>query len=50
MLAAIDRHYRADSELDDLTAILDAVEEEEDLSKVREAVDDAPIVKLRQRC
>ena len=44
VLAAIDRHYRADSDLNDLTAILD-VEEEEDLSKVREAVDDAPIVK-----
>ncbi|HZK74448.1 MAG TPA: ATPase, T2SS/T4P/T4SS family, partial [Clostridia bacterium] len=44
VLSAIDRHYRADSDLDDLTAILD-VEEEEDLSKVREAVDDAPIVK-----
>jgi type IV pilus assembly protein PilB len=44
VLAAIDRHYRADSDLDDLTAILDH-EEEEDLSKVREAVDDAPIVK-----
>ena len=45
VLAAIDRHYRADSELDDLTAILDAAEEEEDLSKIREVVDDAPIVK-----
>ncbi len=43
-LAAIDRHYRADSDLDDLTAVLDVVEEE-DLSKVREVVDDAPIVK-----
>ena len=45
VLAAIDRNYRADSELDDLTAILDAAEEEEDLSKIREVVDDAPIVK-----
>jgi type IV pilus assembly protein PilB len=44
VLSAIDRHYRADSDLDDLTAILEK-EEEEDLSKVREAVDDAPIVK-----
>ncbi len=44
VLAAIDRHYRADSDLDEITAILD-VEEEEDLSKVREAVEDAPIVK-----
>ena len=45
VLRAIDRYYRADSDLDDLTAILDAVEEEEDLSKVREVVEDAPIVK-----
>ena len=44
VLAAIDRYYRADSDLDEITAILD-VEEEEDLSKVREAVEDAPIVK-----
>jgi type IV pilus assembly protein PilB len=44
VLAAIDRYYRADSDLEEITAILD-VEEEEDLSKVREAVEDAPIVK-----
>jgi type IV pilus assembly protein PilB len=44
VLFAIDRYYRADSDLDEITAILD-VEEEEDLSKVREAVEDAPIVK-----
>jgi type IV pilus assembly protein PilB len=44
VLTAIDRYYRADSDLDEITAILD-VEEEEDLSKVREAVEDAPIVK-----
>jgi type IV pilus assembly protein PilB len=44
VLNAIDRYYRADSDLDEITAILD-VEEEEDLSKVREAVEDAPIVK-----
>jgi len=45
VLAAIDRHYRADGELEDLTAVLDAADDEEDLSSVREAVDDAPIVK-----
>jgi type IV pilus assembly protein PilB len=44
VLGAIDRFYRADSDLEEITAILD-VEEEEDLSKVREAVEDAPIVK-----
>jgi type IV pilus assembly protein PilB len=44
VLSAIDRYYRADSDLDEITAILD-VEEEDDLSKVREAVEDAPIVK-----
>ena len=44
VLAAIDRYYRADTDLNELQAILD-VEEEDDLSKVREAVEDAPIVK-----
>jgi type IV pilus assembly protein PilB len=43
--AAIDRFYRADSDLDDLTSVLDAQEEEDDLSKVKEIVEDAPIVK-----
>ncbi len=43
--AAIDRYYRADSDIDDLTSVLDAQEEEDDLSKVKEIVEDAPIVK-----
>ncbi len=43
--AAIDRYYRADSDLDDISAVLDAQEEEDDLSKVKEIVEDAPIVK-----
>jgi len=43
--AAIDRFYRADSDLDDLTSVLDAQDEEDDLSKVKEIVEDAPIVK-----
>jgi type IV pilus assembly protein PilB len=43
--AAIDRYYRADSDLDDITAGLDAQEEEDELSKVKEIVEDAPIVK-----
>jgi len=45
VLTAIDRHYRADSDLDDLTAVLDVSEAEDDLSKIREVVDDAPIVR-----
>ncbi|MGN6243398.1 MAG: GspE/PulE family protein [Motilibacteraceae bacterium] len=46
VLAAIDRFYRADSDLDDLTSVLDAqAEDEDDLSKVKEIVEDAPIVK-----
>ena len=44
--AAIDRYYRADSDLDDLSSVMDASSElEEDLSKVKEVVEDAPIVK-----
>ena len=45
IVAAIDRYYRADDELDDLTTELDVVEEEEDLSKVKEITEDAPIVR-----
>jgi len=45
VLAAIDRLYRADSELEDLTAVLDTSNDEEDLSKVTADVDDAPIVR-----
>jgi type IV pilus assembly protein PilB len=45
VLAAIDRLYRADSELEDLTAALDSGPEEEDLSKATANVDDAPIVR-----
>ncbi|RJK96777.1 GspE/PulE family protein [Vallicoccus soli] len=45
VLAAIDRYYRADSDMDDLTSALDAQEEEQDLSTVKEIVEDAPIVK-----
>jgi type IV pilus assembly protein PilB len=45
VLAAIDRHYRADADLDDLTSALDLGHQVEDLSKVREVVEDGPIVK-----
>ena len=47
VLAAIDRAYRAGDELDSLTATIDSRnEDEEDLSKIREVVEDAPIVKF----
>ena len=46
VLAAIDRYYRADDALDNLTHEMGTLEEEEDLSNVRAAVDDAPIVKF----
>ena len=45
VLGAIDRYYRADSDLDDLTAVLDSTEEDEDLTNLKEVVEDAPIVK-----
>jgi type IV pilus assembly protein PilB len=44
VLAAIDRYYRADADMDDITQALE-VEEDDDLSNVREVVEDAPIVK-----
>ncbi len=44
--AALDRHYRADGELDELTTALDADEEDEDLASIKEVVEDAPIVKF----
>ena len=43
--AAIDRFYRAGDELNDLTSELDVSEDEEDLSKVKEITEDAPIVR-----
>jgi type IV pilus assembly protein PilB len=47
LLAAIDRYYRADQDLDDLSSALvgEDHQEEEDLSKLKEVVEDAPIVK-----
>src|SRR4051794_36694454 len=44
VLAAIDRYYRADADMDDITSAME-VEEDDDLSNVREVVEDAPIVK-----
>ncbi len=45
LLAAIDRFCRADGDLDDLTTALSREDEEEDLARLKEVVDEAPIVK-----
>jgi len=46
VLGAINRYHRGDAELDDLSMALDVSTEEDDLSKVKEIVEDAPIVKF----
>jgi len=46
LAAAINRFHRADADLDELTMSLDNSDEDDDLAKVREVVDDAPIVKF----
>src|SRR6478735_10385682 len=47
VLAAIDRYYRADSNLDDPTTSMEEnAEDGDDLSNVKEVVEDAPIVKF----
>ncbi len=46
VIAAIDRYYRADSEIDDLTAAMDNADDDEDLSNLKEVVEDAPIVRF----
>ncbi|MFZ0325405.1 MAG: ATPase, T2SS/T4P/T4SS family [Actinomycetes bacterium] len=43
--AAIDRYFRADDALDDLQQVLEDNSDEDDLSKIKEVVEDAPIVK-----
>jgi type IV pilus assembly protein PilB len=45
LLAAIDRFCRADTDLDDLTSALSYDDDEEDLARLKEVVDEAPIVK-----
>jgi type IV pilus assembly protein PilB len=45
VLSAINRYHRAEGDLDDLSMALDT-EEEEDLSNLKEVVEDAPIVKF----
>jgi type IV pilus assembly protein PilB len=46
VLAAIERYYRADQDMDDLTSAMDLTDDSEDLSKVKEITEDAPIVKF----
>ena len=46
VVAAINKYHRGDAELDDLTHALDVEDDDDDLSKVKEIVEDAPIVKF----
>jgi len=46
LLAAIDRFHRSDEALDELTHTLENNEEDDSLARVKEIVDDAPIVKF----
>jgi len=47
VLAAINRYHRGDAELDDLTIAMDAGrDDDDDLGRVKEIVEDAPIVKF----
>ena len=46
VIAAINRFHRADGELDDLSMAFTAEDEQDDLSGVKELVEDAPIVKF----
>jgi type IV pilus assembly protein PilB len=44
--AAINRVHRADGDLDDLTMAFDNTDEDDDLSSLKDVVEDAPIVKF----
>ena len=46
VLAAINRYHRGDDEMDELTSAIDTTDENDDLSKVKEITEDAPIVKF----
>ena len=46
VIAAINRFHRADGELDDLSMAFTTEDEQDDLSGVKELVEDAPIVKF----
>ena len=45
VLTAIDRYCRSDAEMDDITSSMSVQEEEEDLTRVSQIVEEAPIVK-----
>jgi len=45
LLAAVDRFCRAEADLDDLSSTLSSVEEDDDLGRLKEVVEEAPIVK-----
>jgi type IV pilus assembly protein PilB len=46
VVAAINKYHRGDGEMEDLTAVLGADDEQDDLASVKEIVEDAPIVKF----
>jgi len=45
LLNAVDRFCRAEADLDDLTTSMGSVEDEDDLGRLKEVVEEAPIVK-----
>ncbi len=45
LLAAIERFCRADADADDITSAIESAETDEDLARLSDVVDDAPIVK-----
>ena len=46
VLAAINRYHRGDDEMDQLTSAIDVLDDDDDLSKVKEITEEAPIVKF----
>jgi type IV pilus assembly protein PilB len=46
LMAAIDRYHRSDDALDELTHTLQDTRDDDELARVKEIVDDAPIVKF----
>jgi len=46
VLSAINRYHRGDDEMDQLTSAIDVLDDDDDLSKVKEITEDAPIVKF----
>jgi type IV pilus assembly protein PilB len=45
LLAAIDRFCRADADMDDISSSFESADDEDELSRISEVVEDAPIVK-----